>query len=139
MIGAMAAGLTSMIISGVGNRVALDDIRDRQYAADGAVEQAVATMRAGAAAGTVACGATSTSRATLNGIAIRVDATAGCVAVTGTDGLPVRQVVGRFVACTDSASACTAGTSTVSATVAFPLDASGRGSTSTVRAWSVLR
>jgi hypothetical protein len=139
MIGAMAAGLTAMVTSGVGNRMALDDIRDRQYAADGAVEQAVASMRAGIAAGTVACAGTATTRATLNSVPARVDATAGCVAVTGSDGLPVRQFVGRFSACVDSGQPCAATTAIVSATVAYQLDASGQLVTTSVRSWSVLR
>ena len=77
MIGAIAAGLTSMVTSGIGNRIALERLRDRQYAADGAIEVAVATMRISLDAGTATCGDAWAESANLNGVDIRVESAEG--------------------------------------------------------------
>ena len=45
MIGAIAAGLSSLVVSAMGDRFILAELRDRQYAADGAIELAVAHVR----------------------------------------------------------------------------------------------
>lgn len=139
MIGAMAAGLTSMVTSGVGNRIALDEIRDRQYAADGAVELEVAAMRSAVGAASAVCGDVHASEHTINGVAVRVDATLNCVAVAGDDGLPVRQYVGTFDACEDTGRACSDTDVVVRALVGFETDVAGALVTTTVRGWSVQR
>jgi hypothetical protein len=138
MIGAMAAGLTSMVTSGVGNRIALDEIRDRQYAADGAVEIEVAAMRSAVGAASARCGDARTSEHTINGVTVRVDARLSCVAVAAGDGLPVRQYVGAFDACEDEGRPCTDADVVVRALVGFETDAAGSNVTTSVRGWSVL-
>ena len=46
VIGAVSGAVLSALTSGLGNRVALDDARNREYAADGAIQAAVAQIRA---------------------------------------------------------------------------------------------
>jgi hypothetical protein len=137
MIGAMAAGLTSMVTSGVGNRIALEELRDRQYAADGAVEAAIAEMRVAIEAGRLGCGDTWATKSSLNELGVLVEAEVDCVAVAGPDQLPVRQYVGRFFACPDPIAGCTADDATVQALVGFETDAKGRVLDTAVRSWSV--
>lgn len=139
MIGAVAAGLSSMVTSGVANRIALDELRDRQYAADGAVETAVVAMRSAIDAAAVGCGSARTDRSELDGIRVRVDSQATCVAVVAADGLPVRRIVGDFHACVDDAAICTPERSIVSARLTFELDARGIVVSTSVTSWSVLR
>lgn len=140
MIGMMGAGLTSMITSGVGNRIALEEIRDVQYAADGAVEETIATIRAGVDAATIGCDtAVAPGHLALNGVAIRVDASVLCGAVRGADGLPVVQVNATFRACVDAGVACAGDAVVVHALVGFERDPSGDVARSNVRSWSVLR
>jgi hypothetical protein len=45
MIGAIGAGLAGMITSSANNRVTLQLLRNREYAADGAIQQAIAEVR----------------------------------------------------------------------------------------------
>ena len=137
MIGAMAAGLTSMVTSGIEQRVALGEIRDRQYAADGAVEQAIAELRTSIDAGHAACGDHWSTTAELNGVVILVDAETDCVATAGADLLPVRQFVGRFTACERTGVACSERTAVVRALVGFETGASGLVLDTAVRSWSV--
>ena len=139
MIGAIAAGLTSMVTSGVGNRIALERLRDRQYAADGAIEDAVATMHVSLDAGRVTCGDAWAQSANLNGVDIRVESAVTCNAVLAGDGFPVVQTSGSFVACDDRRAACDDREIVVRALVAFEADSAGRVVGTSVRSWSVLR
>jgi hypothetical protein len=70
MVGAISAGLLAFITTSVGHRPQLDAIRDRQYAADGAVEYAIAEVRQLAEPGLDACPTTSQ---TINDVTIQVD------------------------------------------------------------------
>ncbi len=85
MIGAITAGLSSLVISSVNNRATLTTVRNRQYAADAAVEVAIAQVRSqfdGRVSCTAATGSTST---TTNQLAIRVQWTSACIAVRTAD------------------------------------------------------
>lgn len=139
MIGAIAAGLTSMVTSGVGNRIALERLRDRQYAADGAIEDAVATMRVSLDAGKTTCADVWAQSVNLNGVDIRVESAVTCNAVLADDGFPVVQMSGSFVACGDRGTACDDREVVVRALVAFEADAGGHVVGTSVRSWSVLR
>ena len=125
-IGAMSAGLAAMVTSGISNRIALEQIRDRQYAADGAIEDAVADMRTYLAAA-------SSRAATPLMLVVAPDRRAGPgrrdrsrgVAGAGVDGLPVRQPVVRFDACVDDGPPCDDRTVVVRSLVGFELDRTG--------------
>ena len=45
VIGAIAGGLAGLATSGVNNRVTLEQVRNREYAADGAIENAISQVR----------------------------------------------------------------------------------------------
>src|SRR5262245_46770104 len=68
IIGAISAAVISTTGSGLQSRVALDQARNREYAADAAIESMIASARA---AGGAAC--PSAANSSLNGIDIHVD------------------------------------------------------------------
>ncbi len=140
VIGMISAGLLAIITSGVQQRTTLDVARNREYAADGAIETAIARVRGITTApgvGLVACAPNGPDYLTLNGVSIRVD----CVnapAIT-TLGVLERDVV--FTACVDASPsvACTDSTAVIRAQVSF--QTASPGSTAIVRtymqSWSV--
>ena len=139
MIGMIGAGLTSMISSGVGNRARLEVVRDRQYAADGAIETEIATMVSELPGGSVACGDTRTSTVSANGLAIRVEAFVTCGAVRGDSGAPEVQRSTVFTACVDPGGPCPADDVILRALVGFDQATDGTVLHTSVHSWSVLR
>lgn len=139
MIGTIAAGLTAMVTSGLNTRAALQEIRDRQYAADGAVEQAIAAARSQIGLDALTCDDESASSATVNGVDIHVDRLVICDAAVGTTGLPVTQLSAVFTACTGAPAACAEEDVIVRALVGFELDADGTVVHVPVYSWSVER
>ena len=102
-IGAISGGLASIATSGLNNRVTIETVRDREYAADGAIEIAISDARA------FVCAATTGVRptVTINSIAIRVDWTSSCAtSVRSSDGSAYQQRNVAFAACVDAGSAC---------------------------------
>lgn len=139
MIGAITAGLSSLVISSVNNRATLTTVRNRQYAADAAVEVAIAQVRSqfdGRVSCTAATGSTST---TTNQLAIRVQWTSACIAVRTADGTPVTQRNVIFTACPDRSVACAESEVVVRAQVNFERAATGTVSRTYVQSWSVNR
>lgn len=102
MIGAIAGGLAGLATSGVNNRVTLEQVRDREYAADGAIENAISQVRL------LTCASTSGSitDASMNSVSIRVDWANACGAVQSTDGSVVSQRNVMFLACLNTGSPC---------------------------------
>ncbi|MEZ5249417.1 MAG: hypothetical protein R2713_09470 [Ilumatobacteraceae bacterium] len=45
LVGSIAAGLSGLVTSSSTNRIALGQVRDLQYAADGAIEEAITEVR----------------------------------------------------------------------------------------------
>jgi hypothetical protein len=99
VVGGIGAALVSSITSGANQRATLDDLRDRQYAADGAIEEAIAQLRreGGTSAAFTACGPYTPPP--LNGVAIRV--VCSNVPTVTEGGYLQRNVI--FTACLDSA------------------------------------
>ncbi len=139
MISMIGAGLTAMVTSEVGNRALLESVRNRQYAADGAVEQAIATLIDDLANGTAGCGLERATQTSANSVDIRVETLVTCGAITGPDGLPEAQVSGVFSACVESGRACAADDVVVRAFVGFEQDLDGAVLSTSVHSWSVLR
>lgn len=101
VIGGIGAAVVSSVTSGLNSRNVLDDVRNRQYAADGGIEYAIATLRDKPFIGLGACGDTAftppdhyTHR--LNDILIRIDCANKSTVLPGS-GLLQRNVV--FTAC----------------------------------------
>jgi len=153
VIGAITGAVLSSVASGLASRSALDQARNREYAADGLVEYAIAQARAPIAtwapgnppsvsgfltsASSVGCGGPYASslgnvpsNAHLNNIDIRVD----CRPTPTLTRAGFTQRNAIFTACLDTGSACTDASSIVRAQVNFSDTASGP---TRVQAWSV--
>jgi hypothetical protein len=102
MVGAICGGLASLAASSLNNRTTLETLRNREYAADGAIETAISQVRLLTCASPVG----SFSDSTMNGVTIRVDWINACGAVQITDGSVVSQRNVIFAACLDIGSAC---------------------------------
>jgi hypothetical protein len=73
MVGVIGGGLAALATTGVNSRNALTVVRDRQYAADGAIEEAISQVRR------LTCESPGSSvDDTLNGVAITVDWVTDC-------------------------------------------------------------
>ena len=126
MAGVVSAALLSFITTSVSHRPQLDAVRNRQYAADAAVEHAIAQVRALASPGETSCGPytypSAPSPASINGVRIHVDCrnTPGSV-IVGSLILGQRNVV--FTSClytgTGTGAPCTDSTTIIRAQVNF--------------------
>ena len=103
MISAISAGLAAAATSSLNNRTTLGLVRNREWAADGAIQRSIAQVRP------LDCATlTGLTQDTTNGVAIRVDWTTDCSqGVLSSDGATTyfqRNVV--FSACPDKGSSC---------------------------------
>jgi hypothetical protein len=117
LVGLVTSALLSSLISSVGQRSALDGVRNRQYAADAAVEQEIARVRALPApgAGSAPCAPSSPISYLLNGYTIHVDCTN--VRTMTFTGFEQRNVV--FTSCVQTGSPCTTANTIVRAQVNY--------------------
>ncbi len=136
VIGLIATTSLALITTSVNGRATLDAVRNRQYAADGAVEATIAHVRTVSSPGLGPCGGPYTYPA-LNKVAIHVD----CVNVPTltTSGALQRNVV--FTACIDTGVLCTDSSAIVRAQVNYEATSiSNPTITRTyVQSWSVNR
>jgi hypothetical protein len=140
LIGAIAAGLSGLVTSSNYNRLTLEIVRDRQYAADGAIEEAISTVRFLDRAGDGSCEASAgNSTSGLNDLTIRVDWENVCGVVRTTAGELVAQRNVVFTACEDTGSACREGDVIVRAQVNFEQAVTGEVTRTWVQSWSVLQ
>lgn len=138
MIGAIGAGLAGLVTSALNNTVTLERIRDRQYAADGAIENAIAEVRSMMeTSDTCLAGAADSVRTELNQISIRVDWSGACGVVQGADGFIFLQRDIVFTACLDAGDPCERGTTIVSAQVNFEQGDTGPVQSTVIQSWSV--
>jgi len=102
VIGAIAGGLAGLATSGVNNRVTLEQVRNREYAADGAIENAISQVRL------LTCSSASgfITDASMNSVSIRVDWVNACGVVQSSDGTIVSQRNVIFSACLSTGSPC---------------------------------
>jgi hypothetical protein len=134
--GAIGAGLTSTITSGINDSTALSTVRNRQYAAEGAVEEAITQARNDGGF----CPATIPSW-TLDGYTIRVDCDNSPAVVEGPQGNLVAQHNVIFSACDNkTGKPCTDGNMNVVIRAQINYSFTGvppRLTTTYVQAWSV--
>jgi Tfp pilus assembly protein PilX len=144
MVGLIAGGLIGLTTSGLNNRSTLQIVRDRQYAADAAISQAIADARSRPPVTpcTAATGSTTYPKLNSTGVSIRVDWDNSCLnnTVVSSDGstFPQRNMI--FSAfCGDQTSAdCNFAAVIIRAQVNFE-PASGVTSKTSVQSWSVTR
>lgn len=142
MVGAISAGLASLTTSSLNNRGTLEQVRDRQYAAEGAIQQAIAKVQStGVTASECASSAVTqvTPIADLNGVTIRVDRTNACGVVRTAAGTVVAQRNVSFAACVQNLSPCTGAAVIVRAQVNFEQGSSGVVTNTYIQSWSVNR
>jgi len=140
MIGAITAGLSSLVTSSMNNRGLLQAVRDREYAADAVVEDAIVEVRGRIGDGTATCSDTPGSTAAgVNDTPIRVDWRPACTTLVGAEGLVVVQHNVVFSACVDLGAPCADAAVIVRAQVNFQQDHRGEVVRTYVQQWSVLR
>jgi hypothetical protein len=137
-VGALCGGLAGIATSSLNNRRTLEIARDREYAADGAIETAISLARA-----FTSCTPTNGSfpTVTINTVPIRVEYTNACGSVPNSDGVttyPQRNVI--FAACVDLpvGAACAPAAVIIRAQVNFE-PASGTVIKTFVQSWNVNR
>jgi hypothetical protein len=139
VIGGISAAAVATTTSGVQDRVALDRARNREYAADGAVERSIASVRANHAACVADPAFTvNTVSGTIN---IHVDCTSE-PAVIGAAGLNVVQNDIIFTACLVSdvsGGLCPAATAIINAQINFQGTGTADQVKTFVQSWSVNR
>jgi hypothetical protein len=137
MIGTICAGLLALVTSSVGVRVPLDAARAREYAADGAVEGAIARVGGQERPGVDPCApAAGFDLVTLDDVTIRVDCRSS-LALFAHDGLVLEQRAVTFTACVDAATTCTDASAIIRAEVVFARTESGAPAATSVRSWTV--
>ena len=140
VVGAVGGGVLASISSGVSNGVHLAQARNREYAADAAVESSIARVRrlntgAGSPVGYPSCGAPDAyTFETDPSVDIRVVCTNKATVAGLASGALALQNDVLFNACLASASPCDAAHSIVSALVNFQ---AGSPATTYVLSWSV--
>jgi hypothetical protein len=102
MIGAIAGGLAGLATSGVNNRITLEQVRNREYAADGAIENAISQVRL------LTCASANgfITDASMNSVSIRVEWVNACGVVQSSDGSVVSQRNVIFSSCLNTGSPC---------------------------------
>lgn len=141
MIGAISAGIAALVTSSVNNRGSLELVRNRQYAADGAIETAITQVRQTSGFTFADCTAdTGSTTDTLNGVAVRVEWISACRLVRGSDGAALAQRNVVFSSCVNLAAACLDADVLIRAEVNFQQNGVGGPVTMTyVQSWSVRR
>ncbi|MGE0880649.1 MAG: hypothetical protein AB7L13_04255 [Acidimicrobiia bacterium] len=138
MVGAIMGALIPFITTSFNARTQLDALRQRQYAADLAIEEAIAKVRRLDDPAYDACGPF--NRSNVNGLNIHVDClNSPDVVLAGTTLVDQRNVV--FSACVGSSntnSFCTSATTLIRAQVNFEMP-SGDVTRTYVQSWSVNR
>jgi type II secretory pathway pseudopilin PulG len=138
MVSAISAGLTAAAASSMQNRNSLEALRNRQWAADSAIEVAITQVRA------LDCSSTTGfTPDTTNGVAIRVDWATDCsrsVPSSDSEATPYLQRDVVFSAClnTNPPSPCLDADVIIRAQVNFE-PASGAVTKTYIQSWSVNR
>lgn len=139
MIGTITAGLSALVTSSMNNRTTLTEVRNRQYAADAAVESAIAIVRGQADQPTSCGGLHGSSSVVTNGIDIRVVWASACTPIKTSDGMTVTQRNVIFSSCVDQGATCPDTEVIVRAQVNFQRAATGTVTRTFVQSWSVNR
>lgn len=144
MVGMISAGLIGLATTGLNNRSTLQLVRDRQYAADAAINQAIADARGRPPVTpcTAATGSTTYPKLNSTGVSIRVDWDNSCLinTVTSSDGssFPQRNIIFSAFCGDQTIADCNFADVIIRAQVNFE-PASGVTTKTYVQSWSVSR
>ena len=139
-MGGIVGGLVTFITSSTRDAVNLTVSRNRQYAADGAIEQAIRTVQVGpekALLGTGCANGAPVTPAAINGFSMRVDCAGAPAPILDALNRVVIERNVLFIACLNTGVACTNSNAVIEAKVNFPTNAAGVVSGSFVQSWSV--
>jgi Tfp pilus assembly protein PilX len=140
LVGFVVGGLAALITSGVGDTITLKNARNRQYAADAAVQQDIVQFRTAlvASANPTWCSAphTYTDSGTPS---IKVACTSPTISVTFSNGVIYAKRNVTFLACTDTSAACTDSSPTLSLRAEVDFSKIGGIVTTYVQSWSVIK
>ncbi|MEP7202777.1 MAG: hypothetical protein ABI894_09220 [Ilumatobacteraceae bacterium] len=133
MVGTISGGLAALATTSMNHRNTLTALRDREYAADGAIENAITQERLN-----TTCLATTRSitDSSLNSVTIRVDSLTTCDLVIDSNGNGYLQRNVTFSACVTGSPACPAGSAIIRAQVNFE-PANGTVTDTYVQYWNV--
>ena len=141
VIGGIVAATLASMTSGLNDRAVLDGARDREYAADGAIQYAIAQVRTLPAPGPALTGCGTPAYHALDGVQIRVDC--ANVPTETFSGYLQRNVI--FSACVVASPdvACGGPTTPVVVRAQVDFEATGSGATVNVtgtwiQSWSVM-
>ena len=135
LVSAISAALAALIVSSTATGSTLELVRNRQYAADAAIEYAINEVRLTNLSDDPTCG----DSRTFNNVDIHVDCRYA-ISVFGTDNnevLSQRNVI--FEACKDVGSACTDENVIIRAQVNFEQRYTGQVTKTFIQSWSVNR
>ncbi|MCU1393204.1 MAG: hypothetical protein JWM34_1632 [Ilumatobacteraceae bacterium] len=140
MVGAISAGLASLATSSLNNRATLEGVRNREYAADAAVQLAIGQVRGVAGSALSACAtAASSTTVTVNSVTIRVEWKNACGTIRVADGTIVAQHDVIFTACENTGAACTDAALIIRAQINFQQLGTGAVTKTFVQSWNVAR
>lgn len=141
MIGLIGGALAMLVTSGLGNRATLQKLRNIQYSADGAIEQAISQVRLQLTCPPLNGSFPDLDATRLNKIAIRVDWVTDCTGmIQGADGTFLTQRDVTFTACADTGASCDPAKAIIRAQVNFQQQVALGSVTKTyVLSWSVNR
>jgi hypothetical protein len=114
-------------------------VRDREYAADGAIAEAISDVRDLTEPGLVSCDEPGSSDVYdgMNDFEIRVDWTSACGVVRGAEGTVVARRNVIFAACESTGVACVDAVIIIRAEVNFEQASNGDVTKTYVQSWSV--
>jgi hypothetical protein len=135
LVSAIAAALAALITSSTSNSITLEKIRNRQYAADAAVHDAITKIRISDRATAPTCG----YQSELNNVEIRVDCANAITVLPSADNQVLGQRNVIFVACPDTGSACLNADVIIRAQVNFEQRFDGEVTRTYIQSWSVNR
>lgn len=136
LVSAIGAALAALIMSSSATENTLAQVRNRQYAADAAIQQAITQVRSRARAEASPCGTTGYTL-TLNGVDVRVDCANALAVVGGSDNVVLAQRNVIFIACLNSGATCTDSTSIIRAQINFEQRYDNSVTKTFVQSWSV--
>ena len=140
MVGSIGAGMAALVSSSLNNRFTLEEVRNRQYSAEGAITEAISDVRAGTGGPLDSCTSAGGSIVdSMNHLETRVDWISSCGTTIDPDGNVVAQRNVLFSACEDTGAPCASAAVIIRAQVNFQQAQTGAVTRTFVQSWSVER
>jgi hypothetical protein len=140
LVGFIVGGLSALISSGVGDTVTLKNARNRQYAADAAVQQDMVQLRIALVSNANPTWCNSAHTYSDAGTpSIKVACTSPTFGLTFSNGVIYAKRNVTFLACTDTVAACTDSSATLALRAEVDFSKAGSSVTTYVQSWSVIK